>query len=372
MQCLNEVDQRKLLTVHEGRLQVKGGSTLPAIISAPDPLAPYLAEAETYVRRAKAENTVRAYRSDWARFEAFCRGREVVSLPAAPATVAAYAAEAARRLKANTIERHLTAISQAHQLAGLANPIEDKLVRTVMAGIRRVKGTAQQGKEPLSPDLLRKMFAGAPDDLRARRDRALLLVGFAGAFRRSELVALRHEDVRLTEEGLVVTIPKSKTDPEGAGQTIGIPYGSHPESCPVRALEAWLERSNITYGYLFTANRPVGRGSDRQTDLRSPARQNHQVPGRAGGTASRLLLRTLAALRPGHRGGRRRRHRAGHHGADPAPLAQAGAQVYSPRQPLQGQRRRPERAVIPPRGQCRGSAQGRDIDTGASTPLQRN
>ena len=84
----------------------------------------------------------------------------------------------------------------------------------------------------------------------------LLLVGFAGAFRRSELVALRHEDVRLTEEGLVVTIPKSKTDPEGAGQTIGIPYGSHPESCPVRALDAWLERSNITCGYLFTA---IGR-----------------------------------------------------------------------------------------------------------------
>ena len=229
---------------------------LPAIIPAPDPLAPYLAEAETYVRRAKAENTVKAYRSDWAHFAGFCQGREVASLPAAPATVAAYAAEAARRLKANTIERHLTAISQAHQLAGLANPIEDKLVRTVMAGIRRVKGTAQQGKEPLSPELLRKMFADAPEDLRARRDRALLLVGFAGAFRRSELVALRFEDIRRTEEGLVVTIPRSKTDPEGAGQTIGIPYGSHPESCPVRALEAWLERSNITYGFLFTA---IGR-----------------------------------------------------------------------------------------------------------------
>jgi site-specific recombinase XerD len=229
---------------------------LPAIVPAPDPLAPYLAEAETYVRRAKAENTVKAYRSDWARFARFCQGREVASLPAAPATVAAYAADGARRLKANTIERHLTAISQAHQLAGVPNPIEDKLVRTVMAGIRRVKGTAQHGKEPLSPELLRKMFRGAPDNLRARRDRALLLVGFAGAFRRSELVALRHEDVCFTDEGLVVTIPKSKTDPEGAGQTIGIPYGSHPESCPVRALDAWLERSNITCGYLFTA---IGR-----------------------------------------------------------------------------------------------------------------
>jgi integrase len=108
----------------------------------------------------------------------------------------------------------------------------------------------------LSPELLRRMFAEAPGDLRSLRDHALLLIGFAGAFRRSELVALRFEDVRYTEDGLVVTIPKSKTDPEGEGQPIGIPYGSHPESCPVRALEAWLESSNITYGYLFTA---IGR-----------------------------------------------------------------------------------------------------------------
>jgi integrase len=231
------------------------GNTLATVLQD-DPLAPYLAEAERYVRHAKAANTVKAYRSDWARFEGFCRGRGVPSLPAVPVTVAAYAAEAARALKANTIERHLTAISQAHQLAGMPNPTEDKLVRTVMAGIRRVKGTAQQGKEPLSPELLRKMFAGLPGDLRALRDRALLLVGFAGAFRRSELVALRYEDVRFTEKGLAVTISKSKTDQEGEGQTVGIPYGSHPESCPVRALEAWIEASNISYGYLFTA---IGR-----------------------------------------------------------------------------------------------------------------
>ena len=220
-------------------------------IPAPDPLAPYLAEAESYARRSKAENTLKAYRSDWTAFETFCRGRELPSLPAAPATVAAYVAEAARTVKANTVERRLTAISQAHQFAGCANPVEDKLVRTVMAGIRRVKGTAQQGKEPLSPDVLRKMFAGTPDDLRTTRDRALLLVGFAGALRRSELVGLRFDHVRFTDDGLVVTIPKSKTDQEGEGQTVGIPYGSHPERCPVRALAAWLERSNITYGCLF-------------------------------------------------------------------------------------------------------------------------
>ena len=177
-------------------------------------------------------------------------------MPAAPATVAAYAADAASRLRANTVERRLTAISQAHQLAGVENPVEEKLVRTVMAGIRRVKGTAQKGKEPISPELLRRMLAGAGDDLRGARDRALLLVGFAGALRRSELVELRYEDVQFTGAGLVVTIAKSKTDPDQEGQVIGIPYGSQGASCPVRSLQAWLERANITHGYLFPA---IGR-----------------------------------------------------------------------------------------------------------------
>lgn len=158
---------------------------------------------------------------------------------------------AARTLKARTVERHLTSISQAHQLAGLANPGEEKLVRTIMSGIRRVKGTAQNGKEPLSPELLRKLLAGSPENLRAARDRALLLVGFAGAFRRSELVRLRCEDVSFAPEGVVITIPRSKTDPEGAGQTIGLPYGSHSDSCPVRALRSWLERSGIAEVFLF-------------------------------------------------------------------------------------------------------------------------
>ena len=224
---------------------------LPASVPA-EAVLPYTGDTDKYVRAAKAANTVRAYRSDWRAFESFCRGRDLAALPASPATVVAYAADRASHLKANTIERHLAAISQAHQLASVPNPVEDKLVRTVMAGIRRAKGTAQKGKEPLSAELLRKMLSQMPDDLRAARDRALVLVGFAGAFRRSELVALRYEDIRFSEEGLVVTIPRSKTDPEGEGHTIGIPYGSHPESCPVRALEKWLARSSITYGCLFT------------------------------------------------------------------------------------------------------------------------
>jgi integrase len=119
-----------------------------------------------------------------------------------------------------------------------------------------VKGTAQKGKDPLSPELLRKMFSDASEDLQSLRNRALLLIGFAGALRRSELVGLEYEDLRFTDDGLVLTIRQSKTDQEREGQTIGIPYGSHPETCPVRALRTWLERSEVDAGFLF---RRIGR-----------------------------------------------------------------------------------------------------------------
>ena len=103
-----------------------------------------------------------------------------------------------------------------------------------------------------SPDL--------PETLRGRRDRALLLVGFAGALRRSELVALEVRDVAFEAEGMVLTIRRSKTDPEAAGQLVGIPYGDAPETCPVRALQAWLEAAQITEGAVF---RPIERWSNR-------------------------------------------------------------------------------------------------------------
>ena len=236
-------------------------------------LARYAEQAHTYAAASKAPNTQRAYRADWASFTRFCADHGAVSLPAEPQTVALYATAlaASGRLKANTITRRLSAISQAHQLAGLASPAREPLVRTVMAGIRRVHGTAAQAKAPLSPELLRRLLAHIPDDLRGRRDRALLLVGFAGAFRRSELVALRLEDVAFVPEGLVVTISQSKTDPEGAGQAIGIPYGKEEATCPVRALRAWFDSSGITGGAIF-------RAVDRWTGISNRAIEDHRVP----------------------------------------------------------------------------------------------
>jgi site-specific recombinase XerD len=224
-----------------------------ADVAQPDPLEIYLV-AVNCRRKATAANTITAYESDFRAFAAYCAGRRLCSMPAPPSTTAYYAAELAKTLKANTIARRLTAIAWAHQRIGYLSPTKDPLVRKVMAGIRRVKRTPRQSKKPLTPALLREMFATAPDDLRMCRDRALLLVGCTGRFWRSELLALRHQDIRFTEAGLVVTIPKSKTD--GQERMLEIPYGSDVEICPVQALAAWLERSHITSGYLFPA---IGR-----------------------------------------------------------------------------------------------------------------
>jgi integrase len=126
----------------------------------------------------------------------------------------------------------------------------------VLAGIRRTKGTAAAAKTPVLVDDLKRMVSRLPEGLIGVRDRALLLIGFCGAFRRSELVALDAADVASTREGLVLTIRRSKTDQEGEGRKIGIPYASHVETCPIRSLQDWLERSGITEGPLF---RPINR-----------------------------------------------------------------------------------------------------------------
>ena len=125
-----------------------------------------------------------------------------------------------------------------------------------MAGIRRSKGTAQKAKTPVLIEDLRKMVYRLPETLIGVRDHAILLVGFSGAFRRSELVALNVADTVFTRDGLTVTIRRSKTDQEGEGRKIGLPYGSNPATCPIRSLQDWLRESKITEGSLF---RPINR-----------------------------------------------------------------------------------------------------------------
>ncbi len=213
-------------------------------------------QARAYVHAAKAANTRRAYAADWRDFTTWCEAAGLPALPAAPETVTLYVTTRAESSKVSTIQRRLIAISQAHQASRLESPTKSILVRETMKGIRRVKGTAQAGKAPTLIADIRAMVAALPSSLIGTRDRALLLLGFAGAFRRSELVALDVADLEFGCQGVVITLRRSKTDQEGQGRAIGIPHGANAVTCPVKALKAWLKAAGIDDGPIF---RPVNR-----------------------------------------------------------------------------------------------------------------
>src|SRR5918911_2243871 len=195
--------------------------------------------ANDYRAKAKAENTRIAYQADWKQFTSWCAENGRASLPSDPATIALYITDLAQRCKPSTITRHLATISQAHQQAGHATPTSVPLVRDVLQGIKREKGSAPAAKAAAVTTIIRAMVETLDDDLKGKRDRALILLGFAGAFRRCELVGLAVAKVQFTNDGVVIKLPHSKTDQEGMGEAKGIPYGSTPATCPVRALRAW-------------------------------------------------------------------------------------------------------------------------------------
>ena len=217
-------------------------------------LAGLMQSARSYIAQSKANNTLRAYSSDWTAFTTWCKSHSVTSLPASPETVALYIASSADSgLKVATIGRRLASISKAHQAAEFESPaaMRHAAVSEVWKGIKRAKGTGQTAKAPVLTADVRAMVNTLEDSLLGTRDRALLLIGFAGAFRRSELVNLIRANVEFNRDGLVVTLRRSKTDQEGEGRKIGLPFGSNPSTCPIRALQAWLEASGITEGPLF-------------------------------------------------------------------------------------------------------------------------
>jgi integrase len=193
----------------------------------------------------------------------------VCSLPAAPQTVAGFlAAEAEAGRKPATIGRRGAAIRYAHKLAGYDDPpTNSEAVKATLRGIRRKKSTAPARKAPAVAETLRDMARAAPDRIKGLRDRALLLLGFGGAFRRSELVALNVADLEETDEGLRVTIRRSKTDQEGQGVTIAIVRGG--ACCPVKALRAWLDAAGITEGPVFRPVRKGGNVRDQRLSAKS-------------------------------------------------------------------------------------------------------
>jgi site-specific recombinase XerD len=230
---------------------------VPAVIGTPAGLpamlGPDLHRAGEYARAEKAEATRRAYRSDCQIFEAWCRERRISALPVAPESVAAFlAAEASRGVRPSTIGRRVAAIRYAHKLAGhRVLPTDDERVRATVRGIRRSIGTAPRKKTPATAERIVAMAPIAGQRLGQLRDRALLLVGFAGAFRRSELVALDLEDIEEAAEGLRITVRRGKTDQEGIGAVVAIVRGRI--ACPVAAFKAWV----VAAGPVF---RPIAKG----------------------------------------------------------------------------------------------------------------
>ncbi|MHB1840965.1 MAG: site-specific integrase, partial [Acidobacteriaceae bacterium] len=237
-----------------------------AIPSLPDddPLYETAKNATEFIKAAKADATHRAYDSDWRDFEAWCRGHGLSFLPAQPETVALYLSALARPSngdkprKPSTITRRLTAIAARHKAEGLDSPaaMRHSLVADALHGIRRTLGTAPAMKKPLTREKIVQMIASLDGPIAAARDKALLLLGFAGSLRRAELAALRVEHIQRHRKGITITIPYSKTDQEKKGREVEILYGVHDRTCPVLALDNWLTIAGIQDGYVL---RRVGR-----------------------------------------------------------------------------------------------------------------
>jgi integrase len=225
-------------------------SGLPALRRESD-LEAVAAKARDYARSARAEATRNAYASDLRDFGLWCSGAGLESLPAAPQSVALYLTERAETCKVSTLRRRLTAIGGAHRDRELEDPTKHPAVLAVIRGIANEKGSAAVKKTALTIDLLRDALVTIGNDLEGVRNRAILLLGFAGAFRRSELAALDVADLEISRKGIVVTLRRSKTDQLGEGRAIAIPMLPKAAICPVRATQAWLTAADIDAGPLF-------------------------------------------------------------------------------------------------------------------------
>lgn len=215
-----------------------------------------IALIRSYLSAALSDNTLRAYKSDLKHFMEW--GGQ---LPATPEQVATYLARHAETLSATTLERRAVALTKAHETRGFPSPTRSALVKATLQGIRRRRGRPPRQAAPLlKTDLLRAVRG--LHGLRGLRDKALLLLGFAAALRRSELVSLDVSDLEFCAEGVLVSLRRSKTDQEGKGRTIAIPYVRGRGVCPCKALRKWLTAAEITQG-------PVFRAVDRNGQVRN-------------------------------------------------------------------------------------------------------
>ena len=264
------------------RLQsIAPGSALPESVSQ-------------YLSASIADSTRKAYRSDLADFVTW--GGQV---PATAETVARYIADRADSLSPITLARRLVAIGRAHGTQQMEDPTKADIVRTVLRGIKRTHGMAQRQVSPVLREDLLSMLP-LMTGTKGLRDKALLTLGFSGAFRRSELVGLDYTDLAFVNEGLIVTLRKSKTDHHAEGRKVGIPNG-RTCACPVKALREWLDHAQITTGPIFTSVKKSGALGGRlsahavATIIKSYAETIGLDPDSVSGHSLRAGLATSAA-----------------------------------------------------------------------------
>jgi len=227
-------------------------------------LEPLVTSARAYAASSRSVRTREEYAKQWRTFESWCDEHGMCARPAAAQAVALYlSARADEGRKVATIALALAAISQAHIVAGYKSPRTHRLVTETWKGIRRRLGVAPDQKQPVSIRDVRAMIETLPRGTLGHRDCALLAIGFAGGFRRSELVALQAADLNFVREGVECLVRRSKTDQEGQGLLKVIAYGGDPSTCPVRALEDWLEIAGIGEGPVFRAVNKRGKVNGR-------------------------------------------------------------------------------------------------------------
>ena len=207
------------------------------------------------LKNSKSTNTLRAYKSDFRDFSAFCSRNGLNSLPSEPKIVSLYLTKLSKNSKISTLRRRLVSISMVHKLKGYYLDTKHPIIIENLMGIRRIKGSMQKGKKPILINHL-KLIINVINELKTKeikklRDKSIILIGFGGGFRRTELISIDYEDLEFVPEGLKIIIKKSKTDQFGEGMVKGLPYFTNEIFCPVTNLKKWLEISRITSGPIF-------------------------------------------------------------------------------------------------------------------------
>ncbi len=207
------------------------------------------------LKSSKANNTLRAYKSDFKDFGTFCSKHGFNSLPTEPKIVSLYLTHLSKTSRISTLRRRLVSISMVHKLKGHYLDTKHPIIVENLMGIRRVKGSIQIGKKPILINHLKSIINVIDEqkfeDIKKFRDKSIILVGFGGGFRRNELISIDHEDLEFVPEGLKITIRKSKTDQFGEGMIKGLPYFTNKIYCPVTNIKKWLELSKIKSGPIF-------------------------------------------------------------------------------------------------------------------------